>query len=249
MTFLPALLGEELPVSMTTRDQASLSTKFAGLGLPDPVQSAAESHKSSAVGTSLLAQSLRDGAQLDVAEHGRQVSQGRKDSQKRKATNSEELLESLCDGATAREKRARETGGWLNILPDSLNGTELSTEEFLDSLQLRLGFTPTALPEKCDGCGHCFTVEHALTCKKGGLVLLRHNDLAAEWHQLCATALTPSAVSDEPLIHSGRATQGTHGGGLNAGRREPNGNNPDPRELRGNISAPDEAPQQFSTSV
>jgi hypothetical protein len=43
-----------------------------------------------------------------------------------------------------------------------------------------------------------------MSCKKGGLVLLRHNDVAAEWHQLCAQALTPSAVSDEPLIHSGR---------------------------------------------
>ena len=242
-TFLPALLGDELPVSEATRDQASLSTKFAGLGLPDPVQSAAESHMSSAVGTSLLATSLRDGAQLDVAAHCKQVSHGRKSSQQRKATNSEELLESLCDGATAREKRrlerARETGGWLNILPDSLNGTELSSEEFRDSIRIRLGFTPTALPEKCDGCGHCFTVEHALTCKKGGLVLLRHNDLAAEWHELCATALTPSAVSDEPLIHSGRViTQGNNGSGLNAGRRGPsNGNNPDPRELRGDISA------------
>jgi hypothetical protein len=224
-----------------TRDQASLSTKFSGLGLPDPTQSAAESYMSSAVGTSLLAKSLRDGAKLDVAEHCKQVSHGRKTSQTRKAANSEELLVSLGDGATAGEKRrldrARETGGWLNILPDSLNGTELSTEEFRDSLRIRLGFTPTALPEKCDGCGHCFTVEHALTCKKGGLVLLRHNDLAAEWHELCATALTPSAVSDEPLIHSGRVTQGATGGGHNAGRREPNGNNPDPRELRGDISA------------
>jgi hypothetical protein len=146
--------------------------------------SAAESHMSSAVGTSLLATLLRNGAQLDIAGHCKQVSHGRKSSQQRKATNLEELLKSLCNVATAREqrqlKRARETGGWLNILPDSLNGTELSSEEFRDSIRIRLGFTPTALPEKCDGCGHYFTIEHALTCKKGGLVLLRHNDLAAE---------------------------------------------------------------------
>ena len=35
-------------------------------------------------------------------------------------------------------------------------------------------------------------------------MLLRHNAVAAEWHHLCSQALTPSAVSDEPLIHSGR---------------------------------------------
>ena len=43
-----------------------------------------------------------------------------------------------------------------------------------------------------------------MSCKKGGLVTIRHNDVVSEWHHLCAQALTPSAVSDEPLIHSGR---------------------------------------------
>jgi hypothetical protein len=42
-------------------------------------------------------------------------------------------------------------------------------------------------------------------------VLLRHNDVAAEWHHLCASALTPSAVSDEPLIFSGRDADGAQG--------------------------------------
>jgi hypothetical protein len=89
-------------------------------------------------------------------------------------------------------------------MPNSLNGTELSEEEFRDNLRLRFGLLPLSLPARCDGCEATFTVEHALSCKRGGLVLLRHNDVAAEWHQLCAAALTPSAVSDEPLILSGR---------------------------------------------
>jgi hypothetical protein len=53
-----------------------------------------------------------------------------------------------------------------------------------------------------------------MSCKKGGMVLLRHNDVAAEWHHLCAQTLTPAAVSDEPLIHQGRdgaAWAGTKG--------------------------------------
>jgi len=102
-----------------------------------------------------------------------------------------------------------------------------------------MGLTPNALPEKCDGCGHGFTVEHALTtCKKGGLVVIRHNDLAAEWHELCATALTPSAVSDEPLIHTGRAARGEQGSSNVPGDPDPAGaNNPDHRELRGDVSA------------
>jgi len=30
---------------------------------------------------------------------------------------------------------------------------------------------------------------------------MRHNDLKAEWHHLCAQGLSPAAVTDEPLIH------------------------------------------------
>ena len=51
-----------------------------------------------------------------------------------------------------------------------------------------------------------------MSCKKGGLVTMRHNDVAHEWHQLCARALTPSMVVDEPLIHSGRANAGVEAG-------------------------------------
>ena len=43
-----------------------------------------------------------------------------------------------------------------------------------------------------------------MTCAKGGLVLHRHNDVAAEWGEICARALKPLAVSDEPHIHTGR---------------------------------------------
>ena len=48
-----------------------------------------------------------------------------------------------------------------------------------------------------------------------GLVTNRHNDFSAEWQHLCAEALTPSAVSDEPQIHISRdvRTAGAHGTG------------------------------------
>jgi hypothetical protein len=47
-----------------------------------------------------------------------------------------------------------------------------------------------------------FTVERAMSCKKGDLLFVQHKDVAAEWHHLCAQLLQPLAVSNEPLIHA-----------------------------------------------
>jgi hypothetical protein len=46
-----------------------------------------------------------------------------------------------------------------------------------------------------------------MTCKKEGLILLHHNDLLLEWQELCVQTLSPSAVSDKPLIHNGQGFQ------------------------------------------
>ena len=46
------------------------------------------------------------------------------------------------------------------------------------------------------------TVEHALLCKTGGLVHIRHDDVADEWRHLCGTALSPCGVKNEPRIIS-----------------------------------------------
>ena len=46
-------------------------------------------------------------------------------------------------------------------------------------------------------------MEHALQCKKVGLVTICHNDVADEWGALCASAITLLAVAHKPLISYG----------------------------------------------
>ena len=41
-------------------------------------------------------------------------------------------------------------------------------------MRIRYGYQLTRLPEKCV-CGAHFDLQHALSCKKGGFVTLRHN--------------------------------------------------------------------------
>ncbi len=87
-------------------------------------------------------------------------------------------------------------------MPSTVNGTELSAQEFRDAFLLRYGRSPGDLPSLCDGCGQKFSVQHALECKKGGNVILRHNEIRDELADLAAKAIIPSAIRNEPLIHS-----------------------------------------------
>ena len=66
---------------------------------------------------------------------------------------------------------------------------------------------PQEIPATCDGWVKKFSIEHALSCPKGGLVLARHDEAAKEWGALGSRALVPSAIIYEPKINS-RTVQG-----------------------------------------
>jgi len=65
------------------------------------------------------------------------------------------------------------SGAWLSVLPSTVNGTELSAQEFRD-------------PSHCDGCGLKFSVSHALDCPNGGLIIARYNEVRDELCNLWA---------------------------------------------------------------
>ena len=73
---------------------------------------------------------------------------------------------------------AQEQGAssWLTALPLTSHGFCLSKGKFRDALCLRYGWTPDGLPSHCPD-GNAFTVEHALSCPRGGYIALRHNEI------------------------------------------------------------------------
>ena len=210
--FLPILMQSDNVVDRD-REFWALPVQQAGLGIPAPNETTEGNRMTSILEcTKLLTQSLQQGTDLDVAAYLADNKKGLRDAAVARTMEAETKLESLTSNLNPYYKRqisrARQTGSWLAVMPDTLNGTVLSAEEFQDSLRVRYGLEPVGLQPKCDGCYKDFTVTHALSCKTGGLVILHHNELAKEWHRLCAQALTPSAVSDKPLIpHSGRDLQ------------------------------------------
>ena len=74
---------------------------------------------------------------------------------------------------------------------------------------MRYGIALEGLPQKCNGCGAKFSVEHAFACKDGGLVVGRHNETKDELAELATLATSSNRVRDEPLVKIGRSTQGT----------------------------------------
>jgi hypothetical protein len=117
------------------------------------------------------------------------------------------LMERSPPKVKKRMERTTAAGAWLSTIPDRFSGTELTREEWMDNVAIRYGRRPANLPDHCDGCGAGLTMEHALSCKRGGLVGIRHDDVRDEWAHLCSIALTDSRVVIEPTIFYGNGSR------------------------------------------
>ena len=65
---------------------------------------------------------------------------------------------------------------WLTTLPLNEYGFVLHKSAFRDALVLHYGWPPLRTPTHC-ACGASFSVDHVLSCPKGGLPSLRHNEI------------------------------------------------------------------------
>ena len=103
------------------------------------------------------------------------------------STDAEEIRELLPVSLRRAVDLAKEKGSstWLTALPLVEHGFVLHKGAFHDALALRYGWTPSEMPSMCT-CGSKFSVEHALSCAKGGFPSIRHNEIC----NLTATLLT-----------------------------------------------------------
>ena len=90
------------------------------------------------------------------------------------------------------------TSNWLTVLPVARHHFNLSPTEFCDALALHYQRPSFRMPAYCDGCGATFSLEHALDCKKGGLVTQRYNEVRDALGDIAALAYRE--VIREPLL-------------------------------------------------
>ena len=75
-----------------------------------------------------------------------------------------------------QQTRQPGASSWLNVLPLSEHGFNLNKNEFRDALNIRYNRHVKGLPSHCP-CGQKFNLVHAMNCKRGGFIIMRHNDI------------------------------------------------------------------------
>lgn len=204
--YIPALLGsspEELRGAKISRELLALGVRSGGLGIRNPMSTAESQHATSKSLTLELVDSIVRGGDLDMMAHERQMKESRKAARLSREMDEESYLFQLMQRTPSlknRLVRASNSGTWLSTIPNNLCDNILSAQEWQDNVRLRYGLTPLNLEPICDGCGKGADVEHYLTCPKGGLRNIRHDEVGRTFGKLSKEALSKSYVYREPRI-------------------------------------------------
>ena len=179
--FLPNLTGQNAFNDME-RDMLALPARLGGLGILDPCRMS-ELHYSTCETISaplirlILDQSETYAPEIKEAQ-ARMRNNARKFHRQYEARTANDLKEDLSTKLQKALTICSEKGAssWLSALPISEHGFALHRGAFRDALCLRYGWRPSHLPSHCV-CGQHFTIEHALSCSRGGFPSIRHNEI------------------------------------------------------------------------
>ena len=179
--FLPNLTGQ-VSFNDIMRDLLALPARLGGLGIFDPCKKSTRHYSSCETISEPLVGLILDQAEAltpeVIADQERMRKNARKVSRQYETRSANELKENLPNKLLKTHTVCSEKGAssWLTVLPISEHGFALHKGAFRDALCLRYGWRPSHLPSHCV-CGHGFTIEHALSCPRGGFPSIRHNEI------------------------------------------------------------------------
>ena len=122
--------------------------------------------------------------------------------QEKARRENDELLKMQCEqvrkSLPSKTERAvdlateKAASNWLTVIPIREMNFNLNKREFKGAIKLRYAREIADLPAMCT-CRDLFTVDHAMVCRHGGLIIQKHNeftDLEAEMLRMARFALT-----------------------------------------------------------
>ena len=207
---LPALAGRHHP---SVRDRAiiALPPRLGGLGIPNPLGQAETELQNSKALTAKLTQMIvaqDERGEVDPSEQMKirnEISKARETKQKNDRDSIKNNLAERID-VGRRMDMVQETGAsnWLTALPIRAKGFSLNRQEFNDALALRYGWPIDGLPQECQ-CGSPFNTDHAMTCKTGGFICSRHDEVRDLTAQMLREVCQDVRV-EPPLIQTNGRT-------------------------------------------
>jgi hypothetical protein len=200
--FLPAVTGFE--VTEDDRTLFSLPARMGGLGIRNPTLTASKAFETSNNGTKVISEAIKESRRYHGLDHSTQMQLARNELQGKQKEEDVIMLEQTLTAYGPSRRRAiqriaeEKTSAWLTVLPVEKNHFDLSASEFRDALSLRYNRPLLKVPSFCDGCGQPFNIAHALKCKRGGLIIRRHNEVRDAIGDL--SALLWSSIRREPIV-------------------------------------------------
>ena len=200
-TFIPAITGG-ITCSEIERSLLAMPPKLGGLGIPIFSQITDTEFKNSQEVTESLKNDIKNQVKEwnDNEEVVRKKKQGIKN--RKRSKNSCQLDQIRAEMSEVQRRlndlaREKHASLWLCTIPIKDEGYHLTKQQFWDLIHIRYGWQLSRTPINC-ACGSKFDLDHALTCKKGGFISLRHNHLRNVTAKLLGEVCKDITV--EPLL-------------------------------------------------
>ena len=179
--FIPSLFKRK--VSDSIRDLVALPARLGGMGIINPTKVAECEYSNSRKLTQPLTKMIIEQNDTGEIDEDKQFKVKQEISTEREAKQRRQYDDIVNRNNLTREELRRmkmnqEKGAsnWLSSLPLRENGFSLNKQEFYDAVALRYGLPIENIPDMCV-CGQNFSVDHAMRCKTGGYVAIRHNEV------------------------------------------------------------------------
>jgi hypothetical protein len=176
---IPAICGKK--VNDIERNLLALPARLGGMGIINPVESANFEYESSCELTAEQQEFVAN-QKADGKLNTKHLNSIKLAIKQRRSEVFSEKLEKVVESLDTSKRRLLESvmekgaSSWLSCLPLKSEGYNLNKQEFRDSVKLRYGWELEGLPATCK-CGRTFTIHHASSCKVGGFIHMRHNDV------------------------------------------------------------------------
>ena len=178
--------------------------RLGGLGIDLPTVSANFLYAASRHATEVIVSAIKDATPFEPSVHDDLVFVAQRHYQKQLDVRQEALFSEVCQELdplhqhAVRRARANDLSMWLSVVPIEKNNFDLTALQFRDALAVRYKKPLLSIPPRCDGCGAPSSLDHFLICKKGGLIVQRHNEIRDAIGDL--SALLWGQVTREPIV-------------------------------------------------